>query len=269
MATKLEIMREKLRAEKERTTKNENNTVSTGDNAAFPFWNIPLKTSATVRFLPDGNPENPNFWANRETIRLPFAGQVGGDYATDREVIVTVPCIDMYHPGNSVCPIIAEMRPYWKQGPDEKAIARKYYKVRTYLFQGFVVSSELQEEKVPENPIRRFIFKPQIFKIIENSIMDSEMEDSPDDYVGGRDFKITRTKPGEYSDYTTSSWSFRTRSLNEAETLAIDQHGLFNLSSFIDAEPDSNGVELIKAMFKDSLAGNPFDFAAYGHAYRA
>ena len=264
--SKLEIMREKLRAEHDKKN-NLGNKPTSGDNAAFPFWNIPINSTATVRFLPDGNPDNEYFWLGREVIKLPFDGQIGGDYATDKPVTVTVPCMDMFTPGT--CPIIAETKPWWKQGPDREALARLYYKKKSYLLQGFVVASDLKEETPPANPIRRFVVFPSIFKIIEKSIMDSEMENSPDDYVGGRDFKITRTKPGQWADYTTSSWSFRTRPLNEAETVAIQQHGLFNLSQFRGAEPDANGIAMIRQMFHESLDGKPFDFAAYGHLYRA
>jgi len=263
--SKLEIMRERLRAEDEK--KNLGNKPATGDNASFPFWNIPINSTATVRFLPDGDPDNDCFWLDREVIKLPFDGQVGGDYATDKPVTVTVPCVDMFTPGS--CPIIAESKPWWKQGPDKEALARVYYKKKSYLLQGFVVASDLKEENLPENPIRRFLVFPSIFKIIKKSIMDSEMENSPDDFVGGRDFKITRTKPGQWSDYTTSSWSFRTRPLNEVETVAIQQFGLFNLSQFRGSEPDANGIALIKQLFHDSLDGKPFDFTAYGHVYRA
>jgi len=239
---------------------------NTGDNASYQFWNIPENASATVRFLPDKDTDNPFFWSERQVINLPFAGQVGGDYPTDQEVKVTVPCVDMFEA--NTCPIIAETRPWWKQGPDKEALARLYYKKKSYIFQGFVVSSPFEETSVPENPIRRFMINTSIYEIIKQSLMNPEMEELPTDFIGGRDFKIAKTKKGEYANYGTSTWSFRTRPLNEIENIAIQNFGLFNLADFRGPRPDADGIAMIKQMFHDSVAGKPFDFDAYGKFYR-
>jgi hypothetical protein len=258
--TRAEKLRAALQAEDSKRTPK-----STGDNASFPFWTIPDNSNATIRFLPDADPNNLYFWADREVIKLRFAGQTGGEYATDQEVEVTVPCVDMF--GDS-CPIIAEIKPWWKQGPEKEALARLYYKKKSHIFQGFVVNSPLDEANVPVNPIRRFVINPSIFKIIRQALMDPQMEDVCTDYVGGRDFKIVKSKSGEYANYSTSTWSFRTRPLNEMETIAIQEYGLFNLADFKGPRPDADGIAMIKAMFHDSLAGRAFDFAAYGKTYR-
>lgn len=239
---------------------------SRGDNASYPFWNIPENTTATVRFLPDGNPNNPFFWVDRETIKLTFSGQVGGDYPSDKQVTVEVPCVDMF---GETCPIIAETKPWWKLGGDKEKLARLYYKKRSYIFQGFVVNSPLEEESVPENPIRRFAINPSVYEIIKKTLNDPEMEELLVDYTGGRDFKIAKTKKGEYANYGTSSVSMKVRPLNEIEMVAIEQHGLYNLADYLGAKPDADGILMIKQMFHDSLAGNPFDFVAYGNSYRA
>lgn len=234
---------------------------SSGDNASYPFWNIPEGTSASLRFLPDADPNNTFFWVERQVIKLPFQGVVGRD---DRPVEVHIPCIDMF---GDTCPITAHIRPWWKD-ESKKDLARTYYKKKSYLFQGFVVNSPFEEPTVPENPIRRFVINPSIFEIIKNSLMNPEMEDMPTDYVGGRDFKLTKTKKGEYANYGTSQWSFKVRSLNAAELEAIETNGLFDLKTFLGTRPDADGIKMIAAMFEDSLAGRPFDTASYGQAYR-
>lgn len=252
-------------AAKNSKSRGNNSTQATGDNASFPFWNIPEDTSATVRFLPDGDPDNIYFWVNREVIRLPFEGVVGGDYPTDRKATVTVPCVDMF---GMPCPIIAATRPWWKD-PSTEALARTYWKKKSYIFQGFVVNSPLEEQNVPENPIRRFVINPMLFEIIEKSLISPDMEDSPTDYVGGRDFKIAKTRKGEWANYGTSAWSFKVRSLNEAERDAIDRFGLFDLKQFLGRRPDADEMDAIKAMFEASVNGEPFDTASFGKYYRA
>src|SRR5206468_1008631 len=147
---------------------------------------------------------------------------------------VQVPCVDMF---GDTCPITAHIRPWWKDD-SKKDLARVYYKKKSFLFQGFVVNTPFEEQNTPENPIRRFVINPSIYEIIKNSLMNPEMEDLPTDYVGGRDFKLTKTKKGEYANYSTSQWSFKTRSLSEAELAAIEQYGLFNLKDFLGNRPD-------------------------------
>lgn len=263
MAT-FEEIKAKLLAQKNRGGGNNNQTRNTGDRASYPFWNIPEDSSATVRFLPDGDPDNTFFWVNREVIRLEFEGVVGGEYPTDKKVTIQVPCVEMF---GMTCPIISATRPWWKD-PAKEALARKYWKKKSYIFQGFVVNSPFAEEQVPENPIRRFVINPSIYEIIEKSLINPEMEDMPTDFVGGRDFKITKTRKGEYANYSTSSWSFKTRSLSDTELTSIQTHGLFNLKEFLGRVPDSDELLALKAMFEASVNGEPFDFDSFGHYYK-
>lgn len=237
-----------------------------GDNASFPFWNIPDGSTATVRFLPDKDDTNPWFWAERQTLKLPFAGTVGGDSPTDNQVIVTVPCVDMF---GDVCPVIAETKPWWKD--DSKKVERStYYKKRSYISQGFVVSSPLDEQSVPENPIRRFVLGKQIIEKLKADMADAEREFFPTDYLNGYDFRIKKTKApdGKMNAYGTSGLSIRSRPLTEAEMVAIDQHGLNNLADFRGPRPDADGIAAIKAMFHASLRGDPYDFEAFGKYFR-
>ena len=53
------------------------NFTGTGDKAAYKFWDIPENSTATVRFLPDGNDDNSFFWVRRITIKMPFSGTKG------------------------------------------------------------------------------------------------------------------------------------------------------------------------------------------------
>ena len=62
-----------------------------GDNAIYPFWNISEGTSATMRFLPDGDPNNTFFWTERQMIRLQFPGIKGGDMKPTTCLLYTSP----------------------------------------------------------------------------------------------------------------------------------------------------------------------------------
>jgi hypothetical protein len=232
------------------------------DNAIYPHWNADEGTTATIRFLPDGNTKNEFFWVERQIIKLPFNG-VKGDPNMKR-VEVQVPCVEMY--GDS-CPILAEVRPWYK---DEtlKDMANKYWKKRSYLFQGFVRQNPIGDDKAPANPIRRFIISPQIFTIIRSSLMDPEMEELPTDYLRGLDFNIKKTSKGGYADYSTSNWSRKESTLTEAEQTAIEAHGLFDLSTFLPKKPTEAELRIIKEMFEASVDGQPYDNERWGAYYR-
>jgi len=234
-----------------------------GDNAIYPHWNAPEGSTTTVRFLPDGNPNNTFFWQERNLIKLPFAGIKGE--TNSKPVTVQVPCMEMW---GETCPILTEVRPWFKDKSLED-MGRKYWKKKSYLFQGYVVDSKMQEEgKTPENPIRRFIIGSQIFNIVKNALMDSEIEELPTDYVRGLDFKIAKTAKGGYADYSTSTWARRERALSEAEQAAIAQYGLFNLSDFLPKKPGEVELRVIKEMFEASVDGEAFDMERWGQYFK-
>lgn len=259
------ISLDSLRAALQKNNKRE--TTGGEGSATYPFYKIDFDQTAVVRFLPDADSENPFFWVRKETIRLPFTGSVGGEHPIDGPAEVTVPCVDMW---GVRCPILQEMRPFWKGGPEKEAIARTYWKRKSYIFQGFVVTSPFEEENVPENPIRRFAINQSIYQIIEQSLMNPEMENLPTDYIGGRDFRITKTKKDKWANYGTSSWSLRTRALSEVELAAIENYNLNNLKDFLGRQPDREELQAIVEMFHDSLNGEPFNVEKYAQwNYRA
>jgi len=231
-----------------------------GDNAIYPFWNIDEGTSAVMRFLPDSDPNNTFFWVERQMIRLTFPGVAGGDA---RPVTVQVPCMEMW---NETCPILTEVRPWFKD-PSLEDMGRKYWKKRSYIFQGFVNENPLDETS-PENPIRRFVIGPQIFNIIKSALMDPEMENLPTDYVAGTDFRLSKTTKGQYADYSTSKWARKESALTEENLAAIDTHGLYNLNDFLPAKPSAEGVQAISEMFAASVDGELYDPAKWGDFYK-
>ena len=258
MATLAEI-RAKLKEQESRTSGNSN---SGGDNAIYPFWNLKEGEQSTVRFLPDGDDTNTFFWKERLMIKLPFAGVKG---ETDsRPVQVQIPCMEMY--GES-CAILNEVRGWFKD-PTLEDMGRKYWKKRSYVFQGFVTENGLAEDGTPENPVRRFIIGPQIFQIIKGALMDPDMEELPTDYTSGVDFRIIKTSKGGYADYSTSNWARRERPLTEVENAAVEKNGLFNLSDFLPKKPSEVEVKVMQEMFQASVDGEAYDTERFGQYFR-
>jgi hypothetical protein len=260
MATLAEI-RAKLQ---EAQSKSTGQSTGGGDNAIYPHWNMQEGKESLVRFLPDGNANNTFFWVERAMIKLPFAGIKG---ETDsRQVQVQVPCVEMYNDG-SVCPILSEVRGWFKDKNLEE-MGRKYWKKRSYIFQGFVVEDPLGEKETPENPIRRFIIGPQIYQIIRSALMDPELEESPTDTLRGLDFRIAKTSKGGFADYSTSKWSRRERAMSDTEQAALATNGLYNLSDFLPKKPTDVELKVIKEMFEASVDGEPYDPDRWSQYFR-
>jgi hypothetical protein len=260
MASLAEI-RAKLQESQNKST---GSTSGGGDNAIYPHWNMPEGKEAVIRFLPDGNSNNTFFWVERAMIKLEFSGIKG---ETDsRKVQVQVPCVEMYNDG-SVCPILSEVRGWFKDKSLEE-MGRKYWKKRSYIFQGFVVEDVLKEEKTPENPVRRFIIGPQIYQIIRSALMDPELDELPTDYLKGVDFRIAKTSKGGFADYSTSKWSRRERALSTEDAAAIEAHGLFNLSDFLPKKPTDVELKVMKEMFEASVDGEPYDMDRWGQYFK-
>ena len=251
-----------IRARLQAAENKQSGSPGTGSSDIYPHWNMTEGDSCTVRFLPDGNTKNTFFWQERAMIRLPFAG-IRGEMES-RQVMVQVPCMEMY---GDACPILAEVRGWFKDKSLEE-MGRKYWKKRSYIFQGFVRENPLADDKSPENPIRRFIIGPQIFTTIKGALMDPELEELPTDYLRGLDFRISKGAKGGFADYNGSKWARKESALTEAESAAVEQHGLFDLSTFLPKKPTDVELRVIKEMFEASVDGQPYDTERWGSYYR-
>jgi len=253
MAMTLAQIRAKLQQTESKGTGNSG--AAFGDGATYAHWNISEGDIARLRFLPDADPTNNYFWVEKAMIKLPFAGIKG--QADSKPVIVQVPCIEMW-PDMGMCPILSEVRPWFKDKSLED-MGRKYWKKKSYLFQGFVRENPLKDDKTPANPIRRFMISPQIFALVKAALMDPELENMPTDYENGLDFSVVKTSKGGYADYSTSKWARKESSLTVDEVDAIEKNGLFNLSEFLPKRPTKEELVIMKEMFEASVDGQSYD----------
>lgn len=259
MALTLADIRAKLQAQD-----NKQNSSAPVEKVIYPHWNIPEGSTAKIRFLPDGDERAQYFWVERSMIKLPFVGVKG--QADSKRVEVQVPCIEMYGKEH-VCPILTEVRTWFKDKSLEE-MGRRYWKKKSYLFQGFVRENPIADDISPENPIRRFIISPQIFNLVKTSLMDPEMENLPTDYEAGLDFIVSKTSKGGYADYSTSKWSRKETALSSDELAAIEKYGLFNLSEFLPKKPTDIELKVMTEMFQASVDGRPYDLEAWGSYFK-
>jgi hypothetical protein len=246
----------------EMESRGSNNSGGGRDNAIYPHWNIPENSTARIRFLPDGDDKNMFFWVERAMIRLPFAGVKG--QVGSKPVVVQVPCVEMW---NETCPILTEVRTWFKDKSLED-MGRKYWKKRSYIFQGFVRENPLADDTTPENPIRRFVVSPSIFPVVTAVLKDTEVEELPTDYDRGLDFSITKTTKGQYADYSTSKWARKESALTAMERAAIEAHGLHDLKGFLPKKPGESELKIMKEMFEASVDGAMYDESRWGQFFK-
>ncbi len=235
------------------------------DTSIFPHWEMAINASVILRFLPDGNSDNPFFWVERDMIKLPFAGIKGQPNIKPLQVLV--PCMQVF---NEECPILQEVRT-WMKDPNLEEMARRYWKKRSYFYQGFVRESPFSESDLPTNPIRQFIIGPQIHSLVLNMLMHRDLLESPCDFERGMDFTIKKTDKNGYANYDQSYWALKESALSKTELEAVDVYGLKDLGTRLPPKPTADAVRVISEMFEASIDGELYDadrwaeyFAPYG-----
>lgn len=258
MATDMAAIRAKLA---QNNFRKPNSTNPARDSSFFPFYDTPVGETTVLRFLPDGNPDNTFFWVEKQIIKIPFVGIVGGD--PTQRVELKVPCVEQW---GDKCPIHDELRPMFGTAQEEQA--RQYWKKRSYLMQGFVQTTGVQEKEPPANPIRKFNFTTQIFNIIKSSLLDPDLEVVPTDFFDGLDFKVTKQIKSQWADYSTSSWSRKSTPLTDQQMAAINQFGLFDLATLLPEKPTPEHLGAQYEMFIASMNGEQYDPARWAKYYK-
>ncbi len=223
------------------------------DTSIYLHWEMAMNRTATIRFLPDGNTDNPFFWVERDMIKLPFSGIKGKPEIKPLQVLL--PCMQMY---GEECPVLEEVRT-WLKNPTLEDMARRYWKKRSYFYQGFVRESPFHESDAPQNPIRQFIIGPEIHCLVLNMLMHRGLLESPCDYERGMDFTIKKTEKNGYANYDQSFWAFKESALSTTEREAVDFYGLRDLGTRLPPKPTAEAVRVIREMFEASIDGELYD----------
>ena len=189
----------------------------------FPFWKAPDDSTTVVRFLPDLDEDNSfGFLVEKLTHKLVVNGEKKD-----------VPCLEMF---GEECPICALSRKHYAEKNDE--LGKKYYRKKSYIGQVIVVESPIDHDT--EQLVKLIDFGPAVFKQIQAAFQSGDLENPPYEFKGGYNFRIKKTKSGQYASYSTSSFAPKMSDLDDD---LIDQLNLFNLSDFRGKKPDLATVE--------------------------
>lgn len=193
----------------------------------FQFWKAPVDTTSTVRFLPDKDENNTmSFLVENLTHELVVNGK--------KE---TVACLEMY---GEKCPICELSRKYYdEKSPDHNPVlGKKYYRKKSYIGQVLVVSSPIEYDQ--ERLVHLIDFGPAIFKAIQAAFKSGDLDEVPYELKGGYNFRINKTKSGEYANYSTSGFAPKQTDVADDVIEAIE---LYDLKQYRTKKTDAAALQ--------------------------
>ncbi len=213
-------------------------------NNYYPFWNMKEGEQATVRFLPDGDADNPlGFLVERLAHQLEINGE--------RK---TIPCLTMY---GEDCPVCAVSKAYYDA--DDKTNGKKYWRKKSHIAQVLVVEDPLAADETTgetaEGKVKFISLSYQIYNVIKGAFEDGELDEVPFAYENGTNFIVKKTKQGDYPSYSLSKFA-RSESDLSAEQVEYVSENLSTLSDLLPANP---GREKVEAMLEASLTGGDYE----------
>ncbi len=258
------------------------------DNAIFPFWNIPYDGSATLRFIPFEDGLTKNFWTEKKIIKMNFV-----DPKDESKLVrFEAPCYEMFAQDHK-CPILGPVRDLYDEAKELenagdtqeadriKKVAGQHWIKPVFYYQGFVIKPGMNEEEVPENPIRIFPFLKQIHQVIFGKLMSEEedgfdrlptgeftmddvnrllTDDIPENEIEqvlnrfeGINFILKKIEKGKYANYQTSSWAMQPTALDEEQIEALAKYGLHDLRSRLPKQPTDEQYDLMTEMVQVSI----------------
>jgi hypothetical protein len=234
MSTILEQLRSKFKKE---------NDGNGGPNNYYRFWDMPMNESATVRFLPDKNPDNElGFLQEKMTHTLSINGSKK-----------TIPCLRQY---GKACPICELSQSFYKK--NDKINGKKYWISKQHIAQCIVTRDPIVAAENSSNSTGLFRFIGlgfQITNIIKDAFMSDDLEDVPYGLTGGYDFVIKKTPQGEYPTYSIGTkFKAKPRDLSEEELALYEEHAV-DLSTMLPKEPE---LETIEALLESALTGKSY-----------
>lgn len=211
---------------------NESSSKQNFTNNYYPFWEMPEGTHAVVRFLPDGNQDNPlGFVVEKRMHNLVINGEKK-----------SVPCMTMY---GEECPICKVSSAFYDKGDEDRGKA--YWRKRQYLTQAIVVEDPLPPDQTTketyEGKVCCLALGYQLYNIVKDAIKSGELDAVPYKFKNGVDFIIKRSKQGKFSTYTVGSKFMRKNRDLSDEEVALAQRDMIDLSTLLPRQPQLEKIQ--------------------------
>lgn len=209
----------------------------------YPFYKMGFGETALFRFLPDADEENPlGFIIENKYHEFTINGKKK-----------KIACLKMHDGHDAHCPACAMSAKYYNELGDEK-MGKLFWRKVDYIGAGLVMQSPFDFPIKPdENPVRLVSLGPKLFKRIETSIASGDFEVAPYDLDEGFDFKIMKTKQGEYADYSSSEFVRKATAISGALRERLE---LVDLKKFRFARVDADAMQ---AQIEAFLTGKSYE----------
>ena len=215
----------------------------------YPFFKMNFDETAEIRFLPDLDAQNPLLFVIQNVYHIL---EINGK--TRR-----VPCLKMY---DKECPCCQKAQYYYNEVGDKSLGSKLYRKIDNFM-QVLIINSPFDYPiDASDNPVRIVSIGPKLMQKIEASIMQGDFDVEPYDYDEGCNFRINKTKQGDYASYDTSTFARKSSSipLNLRERIS-----LYDLKTFRIPEMEASKIEsLLDAMFNGKSAVDEMDQGSHG-----
>jgi len=226
----------KLEALKNAFDKKTTTTSNSNWKNFFSFWKAPDDSTTVVRFLPDVDPDNSlGFLVENLIHEFPVNGEKK-----------KVPCLEMY---GHQCPVCALSRKYYAEKNED--LGKKYYRKKSYIGQVLVIESPIEHDQ--SQLVKLIEFGPAVFKQIQAAFQSGDLEEAPFELKGGYNFRIKKTKSGQYASYNTSSFAPKA---TDVEDDVIEQLNLFNLADFRGKAMD---LAVVQALLTAAESGHALE----------
>lgn len=216
--------------------KNEKSEGNTGFwDKFYPFFKMDLEQTATFRFLPDLDEDNPlGFIVENVYHELLINGKKK-----------RIACSKMY---GKPCACCEMSKRYYDAG--DSVTGKAFWRKKDYIGQGLVIDSPFEYPvAADENPVRLISLGIKLYQRIEDSIV-RFLDANPHDLEAGYDFYIIKKKQGEYADYTSSQFARKATPVSPAH---LEHMELYSLKKFRYAEVERTQMEaMIEAYMTNS-----------------
>jgi len=198
----------------------------------FPFYKMDLDETVEFRFLPDLDDENPlGFIVENRYHELLINGKKK-----------RIACSNMYGEPCMCCDL---SKKHYDEG--DEALGKKFWRKIDYIAQGVIISTPFEYPiKDDENPVRMLSLSTKLYKVIESKIVKGDLDEMPYDMISGYNFKIYKTKQGEYSDYTTSDFA---RKSTQVPDIFLSKIELYDLKNFRYGKIERDQMEVMVEAF--------------------
>lgn len=214
----------------------------------YPFWNMKVDESATVRLLPDANTDNENiFFIDKLEHVLSINGK-------DKKI----PCPWMY---GEKCPICSLAKKYYDA--EDKVQGKYYYRNKQSLLKAVIIKDPLPADaetgKTAVGQVKTLQFNYQLMQTIMEQLSREDSEDGEEEGLkaqawnveAGHNFFIKKSRGPQFDAYNVSSgFSSKVTALPAEYAEGLE---LLDLRTLLPANP---GVDEVSRLLNAHLNGD-------------